>query len=105
MSETTKKGIDEAETGKEKGADAVSRTVVNLAADLGLDVIAEGVETEAQREVLLTMGCTLAQGWLFGRAVPAKQLAIESARLMAAGPHRIPRPRNVSHSETSIPTI
>jgi diguanylate cyclase (GGDEF)-like protein/PAS domain S-box-containing protein len=89
----------------EDGADAVSRTVVNLAADLGLDVIAEGVETEQQREVLMAMGCTLAQGWLFGRAVPAKQVAIESARLLAAGPHRIPMPRGVSHSETPSPTI
>ncbi len=93
----------------EAGADAVSRTVVRLAVDLGLSVIAEGVETEEQRELLIGMGCGLAQGWLFGRAVPARQVALESARLAASGPHTAPlsqlaRPR-ISHDETSVPTI
>ena len=90
----------------EAGADAVSRTVVTLAVELGMSVIAEGVETEEQRDLLLGMGCGLAQGWLFGRAVPARQLAMESERLVAAGPHRVTVPRPaVSHDGTVVPVI
>ena len=39
---------------------------MSLAGVLGLDVVAEGVETEAQRLRLLELGCTEGQGWLFG---------------------------------------
>lgn len=45
--------------------------IIGLAADLGLSLTAEGVETQAQRSCLLACGCTLAQGWLFGRPAPA----------------------------------
>ena len=38
---------------------------------LGMTVIAEGVETQGQLDVLLAMGCDQAQGFLFSRAVPA----------------------------------
>ncbi|MDP9181972.1 MAG: EAL domain-containing protein, partial [Actinomycetota bacterium] len=55
-------------------ADAVSRTVVQLAIDLGLEVVAEGVETAAQRDILLGMGCHSAQGWLYGAAGPPEAI-------------------------------
>ena len=42
-------------------------TLVALCRELGIDVIAEGVETEAERDVLVTAGCDLLQGFLFGR--------------------------------------
>ena len=45
--------------------------MMRLAADLGLSVTAEGVETQAQRTCLLEHGCEFAQGYLFGRPVPA----------------------------------
>ena len=45
--------------------------MMRLAADLGLSVTAEGVETQAQRTCLLQHGCEFAQGYLFGRPVPA----------------------------------
>ena len=46
-------------------------TIVNLAKNLGLNPLAEGVETEEQALYLCKIGCTLAQGWLFSKAVPS----------------------------------
>jgi diguanylate cyclase (GGDEF)-like protein/PAS domain S-box-containing protein len=50
---------------------AIVQAVVALGGSLDASVIAEGVETEAQRDMLLDLGCTRAQGFLFGGAVPA----------------------------------
>jgi diguanylate cyclase (GGDEF)-like protein/PAS domain S-box-containing protein len=50
---------------------AIVRTIVGFAQDLGLSLTAEGVETEAQRESLLAMGCERGQGYLFAPALAA----------------------------------
>jgi len=50
---------------------AVLAAIVALARTLGLEALAVGVETEAQRRALLAMGCRYGQGFLFGRAGPA----------------------------------
>jgi diguanylate cyclase (GGDEF)-like protein/PAS domain S-box-containing protein len=57
---------------------AIACTVVALAQSLGLDVVAEGVESDGQRDFLLRNGCRRFQGYLFGRPGPASAL-LESA--------------------------
>lgn len=52
---------------------AVASAVVTLARRLGLSVVAEGVETEAQRQFLAGLGCDVLQGFLFSRPLPAAQ--------------------------------
>ena len=52
---------------------AIVRTIVAMAHSLGIAVIAEGVETEAQRQLLLDSGCTYYQGYLFGKPLPIEQ--------------------------------
>lgn len=49
--------------------------VVGLGQSLGLQTIAEGVETAEQAEMLTVLGCEMGQGWLFGRPVPAERLS------------------------------
>jgi len=52
---------------------ALSEAIIVMAHKLGLKVIAEGVETEAQRALLVLAGCDYAQGYLFSRPVPADE--------------------------------
>lgn len=52
---------------------ALLKAVVDLAVSLSIEPVAEGVETREQADYLRSIGCRLAQGWLFGRAVPAEQ--------------------------------
>ena len=52
---------------------AIASTILALAHHMGLNVIAEGVETEEQRAFLASIGCRAFQGYLFGRPVPLAQ--------------------------------
>lgn len=49
---------------------AITRTIVAMARSLGLELVAEGVETEGQLTFLRALGCDLVQGYLFGRPAP-----------------------------------
>jgi EAL domain-containing protein (putative c-di-GMP-specific phosphodiesterase class I) len=51
----------------------IARTIVALGQSLGLSVIAEGVETELQRDCLSAQGCLAYQGYLFGRPLPLEK--------------------------------
>jgi diguanylate cyclase (GGDEF)-like protein/hemerythrin-like metal-binding protein/PAS domain S-box-containing protein len=55
---------------------AIAKMVVALADSLGLAVIAEGVETEAQRDFLGSLGCSDYQGYLFSRPVPLEEFEL-----------------------------
>ncbi|RFU48048.1 bifunctional diguanylate cyclase/phosphodiesterase [Paraburkholderia sp. DHOC27] len=54
---------------------AIVSAVVGLAQTLDLELVAEGVETEAQRTLLTEMGCDHIQGWLVCKALPSDELA------------------------------
>ena len=54
---------------------AITTAIIVLAQSLKLDVIAEGVETEAQRDFLSARGCHLMQGMLFSQPLPAEEIA------------------------------
>ncbi len=55
-------------------AAAIVRAILAMSQSLGLQAIAEGVETEAQREFLAASGCLIYQGYLFGKPMPVAQL-------------------------------
>ena len=54
---------------------AITRAVLSMARALGLEVIAEGVETSEQADFLQALGCEAYQGWLFSPAVPPESFA------------------------------
>jgi diguanylate cyclase (GGDEF)-like protein/PAS domain S-box-containing protein len=57
-----------------KSTDAmIIQTIIGMANNLGMEVIAEGVETPAQRDFLWGAGCRLYQGYLFGRPAPVEE--------------------------------
>ncbi|CUS48830.1 MAG: diguanylate cylcase [Idiomarinaceae bacterium HL-53] len=52
----------------------ITQTIINLANSLDIGIVAEGVETEAQLDFLLERGCTIGQGFLFSRPIPANEM-------------------------------
>ena len=58
----------------DSGNAAICLSIIALAHNLGLEVVAEGVETEPQHEFLLQHGCDRLQGFLLGRPVPASEV-------------------------------
>jgi EAL domain-containing protein (putative c-di-GMP-specific phosphodiesterase class I) len=50
---------------------AIVRATIGLAHELDIEVVAEGVETAGQRDFLIAVGCKVAQGYYFGKPVPA----------------------------------
>jgi len=50
---------------------ALSKAIIVMAHELGMKVIAEGIETQEQRDLLIAAGCDFGQGYFFSRPVPA----------------------------------
>ncbi|MGE3550894.1 MAG: putative bifunctional diguanylate cyclase/phosphodiesterase, partial [Geobacter sp.] len=74
------------------GDRAIAQSVVNMADNLGMQTVAEGVETPEQQEILKQIGCTFVQGFMYARPLPAEQLpdavaAIEASTTGVAGHH------------------
>ena len=75
--------------GRSPDAEAISCAVINLGSSLGLEVVAEGIETEAQEARLIELGCNTGQGFLYSGAVQAAEVP----RLLAAWLHSRPASR------------
>ena len=75
--------------GRDPAAAAIVGAVTQLTHVLGMSVIAEGVETDEQRDKLVTIGCELAQGYLFARPLPPNDLDRQLANA-AGGSLRLP---------------
>jgi diguanylate cyclase (GGDEF)-like protein/PAS domain S-box-containing protein len=69
--------------GRNADAEAISCAVINLGHSLGLEVVAEGIETEHQEARLIELGCTIGQGFLYSAAVQAEDVP----RLLAGWRH------------------
>ena len=74
---------------------AISRTIITLAHSLNLEVVAEGVETQAQLDFLIAQGCDQFQGFLFS---PPLAIGEMEAYLMKPGPHRKARAESLLES-------
>jgi len=57
----------------QSGNGAIVQAIVTLAQQLGLRVVAEGVETDEELQVLRRLGCDFVQGYLFSRPMPVEQ--------------------------------
>jgi PAS domain S-box-containing protein len=64
---------------------AIARSILSLGAELGMVVIAEGVETVAQQIALQALGCSVAQGFLYGKPTPAAAVDVERAKGLRSG--------------------
>jgi diguanylate cyclase (GGDEF)-like protein len=63
------------DAGENEGDVAITRAIIAMAQSLKLTVVAEGVETQAQIDLLLGLGCTTVQGFMLGRPLPAAATA------------------------------
>jgi EAL domain-containing protein (putative c-di-GMP-specific phosphodiesterase class I) len=79
----------------DEGSQSIVRAILGLGESLGLEVVAEGVETAEQAALLGKLGCRNAQGYLYGRPMPASHLVAWAAarygsgRRQAGGPIRL----------------
>ena len=78
---------------------AIVRSVVSLGRELGFEVLAEGVETREQLDMLRSIGCAQAQGFLLGRPGNAHEIRT----LLRTSPNRTLKKRETLHEKPRIP--
>lgn len=76
--------------GRDPSCEAVVHAVLGIGQALGLAVVAEGVETAQQVELLRARGCTTAQGYLFGRPLPEADLLAHLGAEVVHLPEQVP---------------
>ncbi|WP_245281492.1 bifunctional diguanylate cyclase/phosphodiesterase [Rhizobium sp. AAP43] len=76
--------ISDIETNRE--GRAIVESIIRLARDLNMVVVAEGIETEGQREQLRTLGCEQLQGYLLGKPMPVSEFEAHVANQLALAP-------------------
>uniref|UniRef100_UPI003562E016 EAL domain-containing protein n=1 Tax=Pontibacterium sp. TaxID=2036026 RepID=UPI003562E016 len=62
--------------GEDSGDEVIIRTIIDMAHNLNLKVVAEGVETDEQYKFIKHYNCDLVQGYLFSKPVPLNELAL-----------------------------
>ena len=76
---------------------ALSEAIIVMAHKLGFKVIAEGVETGQQRDLLVDAGCDYAQGYLYSRPVPPQEFEVLlQDNLAEIKIHQLPLPMRMS---------
>ncbi|MCB1878375.1 MAG: EAL domain-containing protein [Chromatiales bacterium] len=73
---------------QDEATEAVVRSMVQLAHNLGMKVVAEGVEEQSQHEHLLNMGCDYGQGWYYAKPLPEAELLVWLADRFEVARHR-----------------
>ena len=69
---------------RDRQSAVIVASVARLAASLGMTVVAEGVETEEQRQILIAAGCGALQGYRFGKPMSARDVTTLLAGLAAS---------------------
>ena len=82
---------------------AIVRSTIRLAHDLGLEVVGEGVENEATRNLLAAYGCDFGQGFFLGRPTTARSVCLRFTSGERAGHAQFSRPRNGNAGRQSVP--
>ena len=81
---------------------ALAEGIVQIARTLQLEVVAEGIESEVQRDLLIAMGCQFGQGYLLARpmaAYQAESLVRIGSRLVPSLPRQVPEPRTAKPAQ------
>jgi predicted signal transduction protein with EAL and GGDEF domain len=74
------------EIGRNDDAEAITKAIVNLGHSLGIEVVAEGIESPEQELYLIGLGCRTGQGYLYSRAVASETVAPMLAGQMLTAP-------------------
>jgi EAL domain-containing protein (putative c-di-GMP-specific phosphodiesterase class I) len=60
--------------GQDRNNEAITKSIILMSHEMGFKVVAEGVETQEQLDLLKAYGCDEAQGYLLGRPMPAENI-------------------------------